>query len=385
MSTPRQSAHRLPRKKRSAPVVAEKPHAANALHAYVRAHLSWAQTLGYTDNTLESRAYALERFVAWCDARGIDAPTELSRAVLEAWQRHLYLHRKRDGQALSIRTQQTFLIALRAFCKWLARERHVLYNAAAELVLPRNPRTLPRALLTTAQIDTLMAQPDTDDVGGLRDRALLELLYGSGMRRMELAQLTLSDIDLHHGTVMIRQGKGRKDRFIPMGQRAVRWLDRYLIEARPALVVEQTEWTLFLTEYGEPYKTHQLSDMTRRYMLRAGLPQCACHALRHACATHMLENGADIRFIQAQLGHAKLTTTEIYTHVAIGKLKEVHAATHPASQTKAKQKQKKKSEAAVCNANGMNDLDALLAVLDEDAHADDDSEAVAADANKPRR
>lgn len=351
---------RLPRKKRSAPVVSEKPHAANPLHRYVRAFLVWAQTTGYTDDTIQSRTYALGRFIAWCDERGIDAPTQLTRAVLEAWQRHLYLHRKRDGEALSIRTQQSFLIALRAFCKWLARERHVLYNAASELVLPRNPRTLPRTLLSTAQIDTLMAQPDIDDVSGLRDRAILELLYGSGMRRMELVQLTLSDIDLHQGTVMIRQGKGRKDRFIPMGRRAAHWIERYLHEARPALVVD-TDWTLFLTGYGERYAHHQLSDLVRRTMQRAALPPCACHALRHACATHMLENGADIRFIQAQLGHVKLTTTEIYTHVAINKLKEVHAATHPAARNKTMQ----------CDADSIQSREALRAVLDEDEDDDD--------------
>lgn len=337
------------------------PSDTNPLHAYRRAHVAWTQSTGYSEQTAQSRDRALARFIAWADARGMTQPAEITRSVLEAYQRHLYLYRKQDGQPLSIRSQKSLLQPLRTFCRWLAREHHLAYNPASELILPRTPKTLPRGLLSPQQIDTLMAQPDIGGLTGIRDRAMLELLYGSGMRRMELGALTVADLDTVACTVMVRQGKGRKDRFIPIGERAAHWVGRYLVEVRPSLVVEQNDWTLFLTDYGEPYAGGRLSDLVKRYMLLAGFTQGSCHSLRHACATHMLENGADLRFIQALLGHADLSTTEIYTHVAIGKLQAVHAATHPAAQGKTARQD-------------------LLALLDAEAGEEDDegSEAVAA-------
>jgi integrase/recombinase XerD len=369
--TVRRSKRKLRAKRTLSPsATAPHPSDTNPLQAYRRAHVSWTQSTGYSEQTAKSRDLALARFIEWADARGLGQPADITRTVLEAYQRHLYLYRKQDGQPLSIRTQKTLLQPLRTFCRWLTREHHLAYNPASELVLPRTPRTLPRGLLSPQQIDTLMAQPDVgSSVGGLtgiRDRAMLELLYGSGMRRMELGRLTVADIDTAACTAMIREGKGRKDRFIPIGERAAHWVNRYLVEVRPSLVVEQSDWTLFLTDYGEAYAGGRLSDLVKRYMLLAGFTQGSCHTLRHACATHMLENGADLRFIQALLGHADLSTTEIYTHVAIGKLKAVHAATHPAAQVKAARRD-------------------LLALLDAEGDENDELEAVAADANKLRR
>jgi integrase/recombinase XerD len=171
---------------------------------------------------------------------------------------------------------------------------------------------------------------------------MLELLYGSGMRRSELVHLQLGDVDLGAGTVFVRQGKGRRDRYIPMGASAAHWLKRYCAEVRPMIAghvassvagvngaAPSTSWVLFLTDYGEPFENGRLSDMVARHLRRIGVEHGSCHALRHACATHMLEAGAELRFIQVLLGHAELSTTQIYTHVAIGKLVEVHAATHP--------------------------------------------------------
>ena len=303
---------------------------ANALYAYVKAFLSWSEATGQSAATTGTRERALWRFLEWADERSLDHPGQLTRPILEAWQRHLYLARKKDGQPLSPSTQQTLITALKAWFKWLARERHILVNPAHELVTPRIPRNLPKVLLTVAQVEHALAQPDVAGLTGVRDRALLELLYSTGMRRSEAARLQLPEIDLERGTVMIRQGKGRRDRFIPLGQRAAHWVARYLDEVRPKLATRLDDWTLFLTDYGEPYENNRLSDLVQRYLRMAGIAHGACHALRHACATHMLEGGADIRYIQVLLGHAELSTTQIYTHVAIGKLIEVHHATHPA-------------------------------------------------------
>jgi len=303
---------------------------ANALYAYVKAFLSWTEATGQSAATTGTRERALWRFLEWADERSLAHPGELTRPILEAWQRHLYLTRKKDGQPLSPSTQQTLITALKAWFKWLARERHILVNPAHELVTPRIPRNLPKVLLTVAQVEHTLAQPDVAGLTGVRDRALLELLYSTGMRRSEAARLQLPEIDPERGTVMIRQGKGRRDRYIPLGERAAHWVARYLDEVRPKLATRLDDWTLFLTDYGESFENNRLSDLVQRYLRLAGVNHGACHALRHACATHMLENGADIRYIQVLLGHAELSTTQIYTHVAIGKLIEVHHATHPA-------------------------------------------------------
>ena len=325
----RRNQKRKLRAKRSATPQAIPAWRANPLHSYLKAYVSWAEATGQSSATTGTRKHALERFIAWADERGLTHPGELTRPILEAWQRHLYLARKSDGQPLTPRSQETLITALKAWFKWLARERHILVNPAHELVTPRIPRGLPKVLLSIAQVEQTLAQPDINGLTGVRDRALLELLYSTGMRRAEAARLQLPEIDLNRGAVMIRQGKGRRDRFIPLGERAGHWIERYLNEVRPKLITRLDDWTLFLTDYGEPYANSRLSDLCQRYLRLAGIEHGACHALRHACATHMLEGGADIRYIQVLLGHAQLSTTEIYTHVVIDKLIEIHHATHP--------------------------------------------------------
>ncbi len=316
---------RMPRRVASAPA-----HGNNPLHAYRRAFAEWALAAGYSPRTSASRDVALIRFIAWCDERGVTQPMAFTRALIERYQRHLYVHRKADGAALSLKTQEALLNPLRAFCRWLVRDNHLLYNPASELVVPRSPRQLPKVLLSVAQVETVLNQPDVTEASGLRDRALLETLYSSGIRRMELTNLKLYDVDFACGTLMVRQGKGRRDRLIPLGARACAWAARYVAEVRPLLTTRNDETALFLTDYGEPFEKNRLSDLVRRYMRHAGIAHGSCHAFRHACATHMLDNGADTRFIQALLGHSELSTTQIYTQVSIGKLKEIHAATHPA-------------------------------------------------------
>ncbi|QJR13346.1 Tyrosine recombinase XerD [Usitatibacter palustris] len=178
----------------------------------------------------------------------------------------------------------------------------------------------------------MLAVPDVATASGVRDRAILEVLYSTGLRRMELVQLQVFDVQVNAGVVMVRGGKGGNDRVVPLGPRAGHWVSAYLANVRSGLAGPIDPGKLFLTDYGEPFAKNRLGDLVKRYLGRAriGAPG-ACHMLRHACATHMLENGADIRFIQVLLGHADLSTTQVYTQVSISKLREVHACTHPGS------------------------------------------------------
>lgn len=172
---------------------------------------------------------------------------------------------------------------------------------------------------------------------GLRDRAILETLYSTGVRRAELIGLHLYDVDAERGTLMIRDGKGRRDRVIPTGERAAAWIRKYTDEARPHLVVDPNDTVLFVTDRGDPFPETSLSYLARDYIVAAKIgKKGACHIFRHSMATAMLENGADVRFIQAMLGHAKLTSTEVYTHVAIRKLIDIHARTHPGAKLERK-------------------------------------------------
>ena len=329
----RRHKRKLRKKRSTGPRKAQEWQALPLAH-WVHAHLRWAEVSRLAEQSLILRQRGLARFVVWAHERGLRHPREFTRQVLEAYQRHLYLARsQRDGQPLGLRTQQQLIGAIRGWCKWLTREGHIPANPAADLELPRMPRTLPRTLLSVEQVRQLMRQPDVEGLTGVRDRAMLELLYGTGMRRSELMRLQLGDVNLAQAAVFIRQGKGRKDRYVPMGESARHWLARYMAEVRPMLTHQAQAagagWTLFLTDYGEPYDQNRLSGLVAGHLRRIGVEQGSCHALRHACATHMLEAGAELRYIQVLLGHADLSTTQIYTHVAIGKLMAVHAATHP--------------------------------------------------------
>jgi len=377
---PEKRVKRVGRRKPRMPAAAGRADpAANPLHSYRHAFHEWAAARAYSAATVATRDRAIARFIAWADERGINRPADITRAVLERYQRHLFLARKADGAPLSLKTQESLLNPLRAWFKWLARENHILYNPASELVLPRTPRQLPKVLLSIADVEHALNQPDIGTPWGLRDRAILETLYSTGIRRMELTRLTLYDVDLAAGTVMVRLGKGAKDRLIPLGARACAWVVRYVEEVRPQLAIRSDERALFLTDYGEPFEKDRLGDLVRRYMRHAGIAHGSCHAFRHAMATHMLENGADIRFIQAMLGHSELSTTQIYTQVSIGKLKEIHAATHPARMERPGRNNAEADRGEVRR----DRQDAAAAVLAVLAVEDDEDEADAVAADVP--
>lgn len=285
---------------------------------------------GSAPETLRTQTQCIARFIQWAEASGIGDHAGVSPRTVQAYQRHLNQYRKRDGKPLSIGAQLVSLAALKAWFKWMVRERDLPANPAGWIRLPRLPANLPAAILGLPTIEGLLALADTGTSTGLRDRALFELLYATGLRRMELVNLALEDIDLSDGVVMVRHGKGRKDRLLPVGRRACHWIGAYLGKARPMLRTQASGAALFIDEFGRPLSSRYLGDLARRYLDAAGVrARGSCHLFRHAMATHMLDNGADIRHIQAMLGHARLETTQIYTRVAIGKLKAVHAATHP--------------------------------------------------------
>ena len=284
----------------------------------------------YSPRTVEACKWALRTFLQWCQEQDLRFPKQFTRPILEGYQTWLFLYRKVDGNPLSVTTQLSRLGAIKNFFAWLCRENLLPANPAADLELPRKPnRRLPRSF-SKQEVQAVVDKPDVSDPLGIRDRAILEIFYATGIRRSECAALDVADIDRNRGLLTVWKGKGCKDRVVPMGECALYWVGRYLKQTRPLLETAKSESALFLSGYGERISTGHLGNWVRKTIQSADIGRKgSCHILRHSCATHMLENGADIRFIQQMLGHARLDTTQIYTDVSIVQLRKVHAKTHP--------------------------------------------------------
>jgi integrase/recombinase XerD len=297
---------------------------------HVRQYLRNLEIRNYSKETIRSRESHLRYFILWCDERGIARPEEVSVALLERFQRHLYAYRTMGGRPLTFGSQGVRLVEIRSFYRWLVRNRIIEMSPAESLEMPRKNYRLPKAILSVEEVETILAACDLKSPMGMRDRAVLEVLYATGIRRFELCNLKVWDIDLDNGTMIVRQGKGKKDRCIPIGERAGLWLQKYIDDVRPLFAMEPDSGFLFLTRYRDPFSPERVSEIIREVVGASGINKpVSAHIFRHTMATLMLEGGADIRYVQAMLGHAQLTTTEIYTRVAIRKLKEVHAMAHP--------------------------------------------------------
>lgn len=303
---------------------------ATDLRLLTLAYLEHRQALHYSPRTIGQHKAALTNFADWCELRSLSRANEITKPILERYRKHLHHTLDRTGKPLTARNQVTRLIPLRSFFKWATQQNYLLYNPASELELPKIGRRLPRATLTANEAEQVLAQADTQTPEGIRDRAILEVLYSTGIRRMELINLCLADVESNRRVLAVRQGKGSKDRFVPIGERALLWLQEYIDHVRPDWVIDNSD-SVFLNHNGQALKPDQLTRWVRQYIEQAAIDKSgSCHLFRHTVATLMLENGADLRFIQQMLGHVSILTTEIYTHVSIIKLQEIHSATHPA-------------------------------------------------------
>ncbi len=305
--------------------------AAISLGAAVDEHVTWLAAHNYAATTIANRSRYLDAFTTFLTERDVLELAEVRLAHLEAYQHHLYQARKADGAPLSFRTQAQRLIPVKVFFGWATRRGLLTADPAVLLELPRAERRLPDATLTAVEAETVMALPDISTVLGLRDRAILEVFWATGIRRAELAHVLVHHVDRARATLFVRHGKGARDRYVPLGARAAGWVDAYLTHARPHLVAHPDAGVLFVSATGRPLALDWLSRTVRAYIHAGTGKPGSCHLLRHTAATGMLEGGADIRYVAELLGHARLETTQIYTRVSIDKLTEVHARTHPSA------------------------------------------------------
>ena len=285
------------------------------------AHLRFERRLA--DHTLESYARDLADLAAF--AAGAAQPlTALSRQSLEAWVRELM------AEGRSPRSVARMVAAIRGFYRFLTVHRHVSDNPAVDLEAPRAWKVLPK-FLSIDDVDRLLQAPDVGTPRGLRDRALIEVLYATGLRVTELVQLRPQDLHLDAG-YLTTTGKGRKQRIVPIGDEAAQWVRRYVAEARPALLGKRSSPRLFVNARGGGPGITRVGfwKILKSYGKTLGLArQLSPHVLRHSFATHLLERGADLRAIQMMLGHADLSTTQIYTHVLDARMRVIYDRFHP--------------------------------------------------------
>jgi integrase/recombinase XerD len=305
----------------------------DTMFRWVERYVAWLPVAGRSPRTAVTSRTTLRLFVQWCEPRGLMTPEVVTKPILQRYQRYLYHYRKACGRSLTVSTQIQRLTVLRSFFRWLVRQDVLLSNPASDLEMPRHPARLVRDVLSESEAEAMLGVPDVDTPLGLRDRGILELFYSSGLRRLEVSRLNVFDLDRGRGVVRVRRGKGDKERYVPVGERALFWIERYLDEVRPryaSRVSAESEEALFLCRHGGRYSVDMLTIMARTTLRASGVHKVgACHVLRHTMATLMLDGGADVRHVQEMLGHASLSTTQVYTHVAVGKLIEVHARTHP--------------------------------------------------------
>ena len=277
---------------------------------------------GLSRNTLDSYRRDLRQFAQWLER---SAAKELSAAHHGDIQAYLGYRFSRKARATSA---ARLLSSLKRFYRHLVRSGKIAVDPTLTIDGPKLPRGLPKTL-TEADVEGLLAAPEVTTALGLRDRAMLETLYASGLRVSELVTLKAGQVSRDMGVVRV-MGKGSKERLVPLGEEALTWLTRYLGEARPALLSGQQSDDLFVTSRGGAMTRQAFWYLVKRYAARAAIAKSISpHTLRHAFATHLLNHGADLRVVQLLLGHSDISTTQIYTHVARERLKQLHAKHHP--------------------------------------------------------
>jgi len=283
----------------------------------------------WSQRTIDSYAREVRPFLEFLDVCGIDSVSGITRDVIEGY-RTLLFEVRRHERPLSVGTQAVRLGAVKAFVRFLWRERYLLIDTGAGVELPRVPRTLPRVILSEAEVRQLLETPSLDRPLAYRDRAILELLYSSALRNSELCALDLDAVDLERCEVRVHHGKGGKSRVVPLGEFAKQWIESYLQRERPRLVRSPEQTALFLSWRGRHLVRFNLAQIVHRAGELAGLTKpVGPHTLRHCAATHMLAHGASLKHIQEFLGHASIATTQRYLKLEVSNLRRVLLRCHP--------------------------------------------------------
>lgn len=292
--------------------------------------------LNYAVKTVKGNIFYLNRFLAWLKESGIGEITAVTRDVVRDYQTHLYEEiNSRTGEPNSVTYQNRNILVVKSFFKFLSENDYLVGDPAKNIAYAKEPQRLPRSILTQSEAKKVLHAPDTKTVLGYRDRTILEVLYSTGIRKEELLNILLTDVDYNDGLVRINCGKGKKDRVVPLGKIACRYLENYIKAVRPSLIRNPYNNHLFLSLRGNRLSKNMIWEIVKSYSGKAKIKKTISpHTFRHTCATLMLRNNANIRHIQELLGHASLDSTQVYASVSITDLKEVHARCHPRERDK---------------------------------------------------
>jgi integrase/recombinase XerD len=278
---------------------------------------------GLARNTLESYRRDLNKFSGWLQQHRQASLLQGSHADIQGFLAYLVVEQKARATSTS-----RAISSLKRLYQYLLRQGRISIDPTLQIATPKLPRSLPKTL-TEKDVELLLLAPAVDTPLGMRDRTMLEVLYASGLRVSELVGLSIAQVSLDMGVVRV-MGKGSKERLVPLGEEALDWVRRYLAEARPALLNNQVSNAMFVTTRGEGMTRQMFWYLIKRHAKHGGLNKpLSPHTLRHAFATHLLNHGADLRVVQLLLGHADISTTQIYTHVARERLKALHVTHHP--------------------------------------------------------
>ena len=280
----------------------------------------------YSKRTVKDYGYQLNFFGRFLTTAGINKINDITKEIISNYQMSLLTQEK----SISLETQYSRIVSVKSFFHYLAKTNQVLYDPTADIELPKRKKNIPKDIMTKKEIMKILSQPNPDTAVGLRDKAILELLYSTGIRNQEIRQLIVYDIDTTNNYVRITQGKGKKDRIVPLGEIAGNYIDEYINHSRPKLLNNQDTNILFITLNGKAINHSNLIWMVKKYAKYAKIEKhITPHSFRHTCATHLLKNRASLRHIQELLGHASIETTQIYTRVDISDLKKAHKKYHP--------------------------------------------------------
>ncbi len=299
----------------------------------IRQYLNAMNAIGRSPHTVKGARSALKELTVFLQHLDVNAIEHLDHDTLMHYREELAWRLTPKGTPLTPRSQSECLGHLRAFCRWLVDNDLLVGDPSAKIPNPKKPQQLPKAILEPKEMKKILHQPDMSTATGYRDRVILEVLYSTAIRREEVANIKLEDLDTDSGYLMIREGKGRKDRVVPLGDNVCQLIDTYLIGIRADWLNADNDPHLFLNRWGTGMSPTAIYQIVKKYAKAARLKKpVSTHTFRHSCATHMLQNGAPIRHLQEMLGHVSLETTQVYTRITINELKKIHSRYHPREQ-----------------------------------------------------
>ncbi len=306
-----------------------------SLKALANAYIRSLKVRNFTQRTIAAVTWKLNRFLCFLESEQIEHVDHITGQAVRDYQMSLYQSLNRKGQPNTIAYQNGLLATAKQFLKFLKENDFIVSNPGRNVDYGKEPQKLPRGVLSPAEARKILHAPDTKTLLGYRDRTICEVLYSSGIRKTELNNLTLADVDYHDGFLRIIEGKGRKDRIVPIGRIACRYLENYIKSIRCELITDPYNNHLFLTLRGKRFSKNVVWELIKKYAKKAKIKKNVHpHTFRHSCATSMLKNRADIVTIQKLLGHASLDSTQVYTHLSITDLKSVHSRCHPRERDK---------------------------------------------------